>query len=186
MGKSTTAMRQTRRVVATAEPVVDVAVELASPPEPGLTGSVEQAGLRLLQLLSDDDPLDLRRRGPPSMVDEMPLELSILLTDDAGIRELNRTWREIDAATDVLSFPLGEGAVLGDVVISVETAHRRVGADWDLDDELVFLLIHGLLHLLGHDHEVDEERAIMEAGEQRLWTALGRTGTLRATELDLP
>ncbi len=108
------------------------------------------------------------------------LELSILLTDDAGIRPLNAQWRNKDVATDVLSFPLEEGPVLGDVVISVETAARRRDAErWRLEDELLFLLLHGVLHLLGHDHHVDEERQAMEAAEQRLWTALGRPGTLR-------
>lgn len=109
-----------------------------------------------------------------------PLELSILLTDDAGIQPLNARWRGVDAATDVLSFPLEEGPVLGDVVISVETAARRRDGDrWRLEDELLFLLVHGVLHLLGHDHHDEEERVAMEAAEQRLWTGLGRTGTLR-------
>jgi probable rRNA maturation factor len=108
------------------------------------------------------------------------LELSLLLTDDAGIRPLNARWRDTDAATDVLSFPLEEGPMLGDVVISVETAARRRDGDrWRLEDELLFLLLHGVLHLLGHDHHVEEERQAMEAAEQRLWTALGRPGTLR-------
>ncbi len=108
------------------------------------------------------------------------LELSILLTDDATIRPLNAQWRQVDAATDVLSFPLEEGPVLGDVVISVQTAARRRDEQrWLLQDELVFLLIHGLLHLLGHDHLDDEERTAMEAAEQGLWTGLGRAGTLR-------
>lgn len=109
-----------------------------------------------------------------------PLELSLLLTSDAVIQPLNAQWRGKDAATDVLSFPLDEGPVLGDVVISVDTAARRVdGETWRLEDELAFLLLHGVLHLLGHDHHEPDERAAMEAEEQRLWTALGRTGTLR-------
>jgi len=112
-----------------------------------------------------------------------PLELSVLLTDDAGIQPLNAQWRSIDRATDVLSFPMGEGPVLGDVVISVETARGRAdGERWHLQDELVFLLIHGVLHLLGHDHEEQEERLTMEAAEQALWTGLGRPGTLRDAE----
>ncbi len=109
-----------------------------------------------------------------------PLELSVLLTDDAGIAPLNRDYRGKDAPTDVLSFPQ-DGALLGDVVISVETAAHRVdpAAGWTLEDELVFLLVHGVLHLLGHDHHEPGERAVMEAAEQALWTALGRVGTLR-------
>ncbi len=112
-----------------------------------------------------------------------PLELSIVLTDDAGIQPLNAKWRSVDEATDVLAFPMGEGGVLGDVVISVETAARRSdGERWGLNDELVFLLIHGALHLLGHDHHEAAERAVMETAEQALWTAMGRPGTLRSPE----
>jgi len=109
-----------------------------------------------------------------------PLELSLVLTSDSNIRKLNAQWRGRDVATDVLSFPLEEGALLGDVVISMDTAQSRVSEpDWLLDDEVLFLLIHGVLHLLGHDHIVPEERSRMESAEQALWTALGRTGTLR-------
>ena len=112
-----------------------------------------------------------------------PLELSILLVDDAAIRPMNQRWRQVDSATDVLSFPMNEGPLLGDVVISVETASRRLRpGDWSLDDELLFLLIHGVLHLLGHDHVQEEERTRMEQAEQQLWTALGRVGTLRPSE----
>jgi len=111
-----------------------------------------------------------------------PLELSILLVDDAAIRPMNLRWRSVDAATDVLSFPMHEGPLLGDVVISVETAQRRLRpGDWALEDEVLFLLIHGLLHLLGHDHEEEGERALMEQAEQELWTAMGRVGTLRSS-----
>ncbi len=109
-----------------------------------------------------------------------PLELSLLLTDDAGIHPLNAQWRGVDRPTDVLSFPLDEGPTLGDVVISLQTAADRAQPpEWLLEDELAFLLIHGVLHLLGHDHLEDDERTAMEAAEQALWTALGRPGTLR-------
>lgn len=109
-----------------------------------------------------------------------PVELSLVLCDDAFIRPLNARWRGRDAATDVLSFPLDEGDNLGDVVLSQETAARRVKpGQWGLEEELLFLLIHGLLHLLGHDHEDPDERAAMESAEQELWTGLGRPGTLR-------
>jgi len=111
-----------------------------------------------------------------------PLELSIVLTDDAGIRPLNAQWRNVDAATDVLSFPMDEGPLLGDVMISTETAQRRTSDEWALRDELIFLLIHGVLHLVGHDHAEADERARMEEAEQALWTAMGRPGTLRASD----
>ncbi len=86
-------------------------------------------------------------------------ELSILLVDDAKIQNLNRQHRNIDSATDVLSFPQAGGDefishMLGDVVISVETAGRQATEHrFSLEQELVLLLIHGLLHLLGYDHE---------------------------------
>jgi probable rRNA maturation factor len=110
------------------------------------------------------------------------LELSIVVTDDAGIRPLNARWRGVDEATDVLSFPMEEGPLLGDVVVSVETARRRCNGAWTLRDELTFLLIHGVLHLLGHDHMEAAERGVMEAAEQALWTAMGRPGTLRESD----
>lgn len=125
-------------------------------------------------------------------------ELCVLLTDDDEIQGLNRDWRQKDKPTDVLSFSQlsarvvpGVPTVLGDVVISVPTAMRQVpdgclerlwpalGATssppWTLSDELGFLLLHGTLHLLGHDHEVEAERRLMEAEESRyLPLVLGR------------
>jgi probable rRNA maturation factor len=88
-------------------------------------------------------------------------ELSVLIVDDAKIHQLNRHYRNIDAATDVLSFPQNEednaefiSKMLGDVVISVETAARQAKEHrFSLEQELVLLLIHGTLHLLGYDHE---------------------------------
>jgi rRNA maturation RNase YbeY len=86
-------------------------------------------------------------------------ELSVLLVDDQTIQGLNRQHRKIDSATDVLSFPQMEDGefishMLGDVVISVETAKRQaVEHQFSLEQELVLLLLHGLLHLLGYDHE---------------------------------
>lgn len=109
--------------------------------------------------------------------------LSVSLVDDAAIRVLNREHRGKDKPTDVLSFPLYEpgagGAniperMLGDVVISIETA-RRQAADYDapVQNEVYRLLIHGILHVLGHDHEEPAERAAMEAEERRLAAAIG-------------
>jgi probable rRNA maturation factor len=92
---------------------------------------------------------------------ETQCELSLLLTDDAEIRRLNKTYRNLDHATDVLSFPQDEDAVnesgdtlLGDVVISVETAARQAEEHHlSFNEELILLAIHGILHLLGYDHE---------------------------------
>lgn len=96
-----------------------------------------------------------------------PATLTLRLVDDAEIRELNRKYRQIDSATDVLSFPgeeTPEGRHLGDVVISVETAAAR--GDAHLERELKVLALHGILHCLGYDHETDSGE--MEALEARL------------------
>ena len=104
-------------------------------------------------------------------------ELSVLITDDSGIRTLNRDYRGKDSATDVLSFPLqNDNAVpaqpmLGDVVISVDTAERQaVQYGVNLEQELARLLIHGILHLVGYDHEnvPDEEVLRMQRREDQL------------------
>ena len=109
--------------------------------------------------------------------------VALTLVGDAGIRRINRERRGKDAATDVLSFPLyapgeptpaGVERLLGDIVISVPTAQRQARAyDATLDAELKRLLVHGLLHLLGHDHERPRERTRMLAEERRLATAIG-------------
>ena len=113
-------------------------------------------------------------------------ELSILLTGDSEIRALNRAWRQVDAPTDVLSFSQIEGppeptysGPLGDIVVSLDTAieqakdgyHKeRLGlAEWTVEDEVLFLLVHGLLHLAGHDHDDDDSEAMMRAEERRLF-----------------
>jgi probable rRNA maturation factor len=94
-------------------------------------------------------------------------EISILFVGDQGIRDLNRQFRDIDRPTDVLSFPQlsdddpGPVLVLGDVAISVETAHQQADDHGlSLEEELTLLLIHGILHLLGYDHEISEQEEI--------------------------
>ena len=99
-------------------------------------------------------------------------EVSILVVDDAYIRRLNRKWRGKDEPTDVLSFPQGApgaGALLGDLVISLETARRVARRDGRRSGaELDRYLAHGLLHLLGHDHERPEDAKRMAAAEDSL------------------
>jgi probable rRNA maturation factor len=104
-------------------------------------------------------------------------EVSVVLTDDARIRELNLAWRGKDAPTDVLSFPQDDPRVLGDIVVSLETA-RRAGEELghDLLTEVRVLLVHGLCHLLGYDHEQDDEAAEMRALEARLLGGIGLVG----------
>ena len=111
---------------------------------------------------------------------EGPAEISVTFTDNAGIRELNRQYRDKDIDTDVLSFPMGENGVydvdmetgakiLGDVVISMEKARdqaERFGHSFQR--EVGYLTAHSVLHLLGYDHMTDEEAAVMEAREDEL------------------
>lgn len=111
-------------------------------------------------------------------------ELSLSLVRDPAIRELKREWFGIDAATDVLSFPGGETLVgprqLGDIVISLDTA-RRAAREFgtSLERELALYLAHGLLHLLGHDHQTRREARAMEKLERKL---LGHAGMLARSE----
>jgi len=108
-------------------------------------------------------------------------ELSILLADDAAIAALNHRYRGRPRPTDVLAFSLLEGAhadrrgaLLGDVVIGIETAARQARARRrTLDDEVARLLVHGALHLVGYDHVRSAEARIMRAQERRVWRALG-------------
>ncbi|WP_225072270.1 rRNA maturation RNase YbeY [Desulfuromonas sp. CSMB_57] len=106
-------------------------------------------------------------------------ELSVLIVDDAAIRIINRDYLQRDRATNVISFSMQEGEqaglhpnLLGDVVISAETAARDAAeAGLGFESELYFLLLHGILHLLGYDHERGsaEQAAQMEAREEDLF-----------------
>lgn len=158
----------------------------------------------------DADPCDLAelQKAAHTILSALDLdgsELSVVLTDDAAIAELNQQWRGVEGPTDVLSFPMDEpeeagedglpvlltgSRMLGDVVISVETAERLVssaghrqrvaremGLDpdslpWTLQRELAFLLVHSVLHLIGHDHAEPAEEARMMAEEARLFQLL--------------
>jgi probable rRNA maturation factor len=106
-------------------------------------------------------------------------DVSVLLTGDEAIRTLNRNFRRKDKATDVLSFPAAEGMgdVAGDLAISLETAFRQAKEhQHTLEMEIRVLLLHGLLHLAGHDHETDN--GTMHRKEVRLRRELGLTAAL--------
>lgn len=121
-------------------------------------------------------------------IGEKGSSVSLSFVGDKKIRALNRDYRGKDRPTDVLSFPLYDAPaqpprarngmvperLLGDIVISVDTASRQA-ADYDatLEMEVRRLMIHGLLHLMGHDHERDDERKAMEREERRLADAIG-------------
>jgi probable rRNA maturation factor len=144
-------------------------VRLAGPPE---TPEAPAVDVRLL--------LDRVRRVLAAL-GHARSELSLTLTDDAGIAALNESWRGKRGPTDVLSFSLVEGEhaghrgrLLGDVVIGLPQAARQArAARRGLDGELARLAIHGVLHLLGHDHEREDQARAMRAEERRLRRELG-------------
>ncbi len=154
-----------RRKHAPAPPTVDVVV--SSPlwqAEPGAEDVVRRTVAEAASLLS-------KTAG----------ELAIVLTDDSSIRALNRDWRDKDEATNVLSFPVpavgGDGKagiLLGDVVIAYETLAREAAAEGRLfRHHLAHLTVHGFLHLLGYDHETDQEADVMEHLEANVLARLG-------------
>ncbi|MFA5104369.1 MAG: rRNA maturation RNase YbeY [Candidatus Margulisiibacteriota bacterium] len=95
-------------------------------------------------------------------------DICITVADDIMVKALNRVYRHIDKATDVLSFEMGEDGLLGDIIISKESALRnaeRFGVS--LDEEMRRLVIHGALHLLGYDHKKKSDRIKMSAKEEK-------------------
>lgn len=117
---------------------------------------------------------------------EEPAEISVTFVDDEKIHELNKMHRDVDKSTDVLSFPLGENGeydrnldtgacLLGDIVISVETAVRQADTyGHTLQRELGFLTVHSMLHLLGYDHVNGGIEAVrMREKEEHVLTELG-------------
>ena len=122
---------------------------------------------------------------------EQHIEVSVLLTNNDAIQELNRDYRNKDKPTNVLSFPsldmdpenladsipaleAGQPLLLGDIIVALETVQEEAQFQGKaFGDHFIHLLVHGLLHLLGHDHQVDKEADRMEAIEISLLTALG-------------
>jgi probable rRNA maturation factor len=97
-------------------------------------------------------------------------EVSVLLTDDSHMRVLNRDYRGMDSSTDVLAFAMHDDQeskklnpnILGDIVISLETAERQAeAAHHSFDREVIVLTVHGILHLIGYDHKTQDEANIM-------------------------
>jgi probable rRNA maturation factor len=111
-------------------------------------------------------------------------ELAVMLTDDAGIRTLNSNWRGIDKPTNVLSFPALPPSgprgpdeaprMLGDIAIAYETTRREADDEQKpFDHHLSHLAVHGFLHLIGYDHETDDDAETMEALEREILSQLG-------------
>ncbi|HEX2556353.1 MAG TPA: rRNA maturation RNase YbeY [Microvirga sp.] len=118
-----------------------------------------------------------------------PVEVSLLLTDDAGVRALNAAWRAKDRPTNVLSFPApAQPGVpgprhLGDIALAFETLQREAREEGKtLADHAAHLVVHGTLHLLGYDHEGTGEAEIMEALEVKALMRLGIADPYRDTE----
>jgi probable rRNA maturation factor len=116
------------------------------------------------------------------------VEVGVLWVDDSYIRTLNQTYRGLDCPTDVLSFALQEQSedepdvlddpfkemLLGDIIISLETAERQaVEFGHSLEREVGFLLVHGVLHLLGFDHQAETECLLMRQEEEKILDVLG-------------
>jgi probable rRNA maturation factor len=111
-------------------------------------------------------------------------ELAVMLTDDAGIRTLNKNWRGIDKPTNVLSFPALQPTgpsgpddaprMLGDIAIAYQTTRREADDEQKpFDHHLSHLAVHGFLHLIGYDHENDEDAEDMESLETEILAQLG-------------
>jgi probable rRNA maturation factor len=132
-----------------------------------------------------DGPVALCRRAARAALDAVDAppgaELAIALADDDFLQGLNRDWRGIDAPTNVLSFPTGDEppapeapVMLGDIAIALQTTAAEAARDrLSVADHLAHLVVHGVLHLLGYDHEIDAEAEIMETEEARILTQMG-------------
>jgi len=129
------------------------------------------------------DPVLLQRAAREVMDyigGDMDVDITIILTDDAQIHELNKQYRGIDAPTDVLSFPSGDTdpdsnrLYLGDVVISYPRAQSQAEAGGHLvEAELQLLVVHGVLHLTGYDHVEGQGKSRMRAAQAEILVLLG-------------
>ncbi len=108
--------------------------------------------------------------------------ISIVITDDETVRRLNRQYRQVDAPTDVLSFPaedegpgtLDEPPYLGDLIVALPTVERQAQNEGHTaEDELLLAVVHGSLHLVGYDHDTPEHQAAMWAVQEELLRSLG-------------
>lgn len=145
----------------------DLAIEAGGWPDEQVLGALAEKALQAALVESRTDPDEI---GP----------VSLLFTDDAEIRVLNRQWRGKDKPTNVLSFPAAPPPVagpdlppLGDIIIAHDTVRREAEAEAkSFEDHLTHLIVHGFLHLLGYDHENDEEAEEMEALERKILASL--------------
>ena len=137
--------------------------------------------VQVRRITFDQARLERSARAILADVGEASAELSILFVGDQRMRALNRRYRGKDRTTDVLAFAMREAphasaGLLGDVVIAVPTAVRQAKqGQRSLDEELTVLLVHGILHLCGYDHERSEEEARrMHRRERKIFRSLAR------------
>ncbi len=148
----------------------------------------------------DFDHMDVYRRAVDTVLDlegcPYEAEVSLLITDDASIREINRDQRGIDAPTDVLSFPMVQYAhpgdfsgvedmddcfnietgelMLGDIVLSIDRVRAQAEEyGHSVMREVAFLIVHSMLHLIGYDHIKEEDRILMEDRQRKVMDVLG-------------
>lgn len=158
---------------------IDVAVEAFSwEAVPGAADLVTKAVIAACEGASTEYELDIDGA-----------EIAVMLTDDDGIRTLNRDWRGKDKPTNVLSFPTPETARsggdphLGDIAIAYQTVEREaLSEEKSFANHLTHLAVHGTLHLLGYDHETPEEAEEMEAMERTVLATLGVPDPYAETE----
>jgi len=134
-----------------------------------------------------DFPKELLERAARAALthqkESLDVDLSIVLTDDARLHQLNRDYLGIDAPTDVLSFPASESdpetgsRYIGDILISIPRAQEQaIAAGHALDSEVQLLAVHGVLHLLGHDHAEAKEKKKMWKAQAEILTSIGLSG----------
>ena len=115
-------------------------------------------------------------------------EVSVLLTDDSAIRALNRDWRAIDKPTNVLSFPAAKetgGKFLGDIAVAYETLARECEDERrDFLHHLAHLAVHGFLHLIGYDHQTEQQADEMEGLESRIMHSMNMPDPYLARDLE--
>jgi probable rRNA maturation factor len=115
-------------------------------------------------------------------------EVSVLLADDAAIRALNRDWRATDKPTNVLSFPAAKetsGKLLGDIALAYETLARECADEQrDFLHHLAHLTVHGFLHLIGYDHQTDQQADEMEGLESRIMRSMNMPDPYLARDLE--
>lgn len=142
-----------------------------------LEAGAEEAGIDTRLLQSAAEAALMHENLPP------PVALTLVVTDDETIQQLNRDFLGMDKATDVLSFPAGdpmpglpadEPVYLGDIMLSYPYASRQAAAaGHSVAAELNLLVVHGVLHLLGHDHAGEDEKAQMWAAQTAVLAELG-------------